>query len=255
MGRALIKEVLETDGVELSGGLEHAKSEFLGKDLGALVGIDPIGIEVSDDVNEVIAKADAIINFTTPEATFKIAEIASANKKIHIIGTTGFTEAQRSQLSLLASDSVIVQSNNMSVGVNLLLGLAEQVASKLPANEYDIEILEMHHNQKVDSPSGTALSLGEAVAAGRGVELDEVAQRTRDGIIGKRKEGEIGFATLRGGGVIGEHSVIFASDNDIIELSHRAHDRGIFASGAVRAAIWAKKQRPGLYSMHEVLGL
>lgn len=255
MGRALINEVISNKNTELAGGLEHSESIYLGKDLGMLAGRDPVGILVSDKISKVLSKADAVINFTTPDATIDVARIAAEKSKIQVIGTTGLSDKQKSELKNLAKKSVIVHAHNMSVGVNLLLALVKDVASKLPADQFDIEIVEMHHNRKIDAPSGTALSLGEAAANGRGVKLSKVACKSRDGNIGARKPGEIGFATLRGGGVVGDHTVIFASEHERVEITHKAQDRSVFASGAVRAALWAKGKKPGLYSMSNVLGL
>lgn len=255
MGCNLIREVLSNNNAELSGGLEQPDSEHIGKDLGVLAGLEETGILVSDNPDEVIAASDALINFTLPEPTMEIARKVSEAGKAHIIGTTGLSDEQRAELSGLAKNSVIMHAHNMSVGVNLLLNLVEEVAGRLPKESFDIEVVEMHHNQKVDAPSGTALSLGEAAASGRGTTLNESGKLSREGQVGARIKGEIGFATLRGGGVVGDHTVIFASENERIELTHKAQDRSVFASGAVRAALWAEGKDPGLYSMQDVLDL
>jgi 4-hydroxy-tetrahydrodipicolinate reductase len=254
MGRASLREVLATPGVELSGGVERPGHPAVGEDLGVLAGLDPIRQVAGDDVAALVAASQVVIEFSTPEATLanasKCAELGCA----HVIGTTGLEGDQERELRHHAARTAIVWAPNMSVGVNLLLGLVEQVARTLdPA--FDIEILEMHHRQKVDAPSGTALALGRAAARGRGVELDEVAVRSRDGITGARSSGEIGFAVLRGGDVVGDHRVTFAGAGERIELAHLASDRGIYSRGAVRAALWAATQPPGLYGMGEVLGL
>jgi len=253
MGRMLAAEVLATEGVELSGGTEAPGSEFIGVDLGSLVGAPDTGLVVTDRAETVVGSADVIIDFTAPNVTLAHAELAAGHGTAIVIGTTGFRAEQLSGLRELGGSNVIVHAANFSVGVNLLLGLTEQAASIL-GEDYDIEIVEMHHRHKVDAPSGTALALGEAAAAGRKVNLDDVSTRVRDGITGPRPSGNIGFATLRGGGVVGDHTVIFAADGERFELTHKAADRGVFAAGAVRAAIWANSQAPGYYSMRDVLG-
>ena len=254
MGRNLLKEVLETEGCILSGGLEHSKSSFLGVDIGELIGQDKIGIAVNDDIENFVGESDVIIDFSNPSATLNLAEVAARQKTALVIGTTGFSGDQQGELESFARSTPIVAAYNMSVGVNTLLGLVEKVAATLD-DSYDIEILEMHHNKKIDSPSGTAISLGKAAADGREVALSDVSRKTREGIIGERPRGEIGFATLRGGDVIGDHTVIFAGNGDRIELTHKASNRTIYASGAVRAAKWVTQQDVKLYSMKEVLGI
>jgi 4-hydroxy-tetrahydrodipicolinate reductase len=189
-----------------------------------------------------------------PEATIALASLAAKNKIVHVIGTTGLSASDEKKIAAAARDAVIIQSGNMSLGVNLLAALSKRVARTL-GDEFDIEILEMHHNKKVDAPSGTALLLGRAAAEGRGVDLGKRKVSARDGQTGARKPGDIGFAALRGGSVVGEHSVIFAGPAERIELVHRAEDRMIFARGALAAARWGKGKKPGLYSMADVLGL
>ena len=254
MGRTLVKEVLETEGVELSCGLEPHDSPLIGKDIGTLIGNDQIGVAVTDDLESFVSNADAVIDFTAPAATIATAEAAARHNTIHIIGTTGLDSGQEEQLRQYARNIPIVYASNMSVGVNLLLHLIEKVAATLD-EQFDIEIVEMHHNQKVDAPSGTALALGKAAADGRNVALADVACKSREGHTGKRPQGEIGFATLRGGDVVGDHTVIFAGAGERIELTHKASNRTIYAKGAVRAALWAANQQPGLYTMQDVLGL
>jgi 4-hydroxy-tetrahydrodipicolinate reductase len=254
MGRANLRELLATPGAQLVGGVEREGQTAVGQDLGVLAGLDPIGIAAGDDVAALIAAAQVVIEFSTPEATLANAALCAAAGCAHVVGTTGLSPAQERELRGHADRTAIVWAPNMSVGVNLLLGLVEQVARTLdPA--FDIEILEMHHRHKVDAPSGTALALGRAAARGRGVALDTVAARARDGITGARPSGEIGFAVLRGGDVVGDHRVIFAGAGERIELAHLASDRRIYSLGAVRAAMWAGRQPPGLYGMGEVLGL
>ncbi len=254
MGRQLIKEVLLSEGAELSGALEQAGSPHLGEDVSKLIHQDPVGIAITEDVETVISEADAIIDFTSPKATLNFAETASRLNTMHIIGTTGLSGEQEHTLEKYAHATPIVYAPNMSVGVNLLMALTEKVAAILD-DSTDIEIVEMHHNKKVDAPSGTALGLGKAAANGRKVALADIACYTREGQTGVRPRGEIGFATLRGGDVIGDHTVIFAGAGERIELTHKASNRDIYAKGAIRAAFWANDQKPGLYSMQDVLGI
>jgi len=253
MGRMLIAEVAATEGAALAGGTEHAAS-LHGRDLGSLAGLAPLGVAAGAEPRELFAAADAVIDFTAPAATVRHAELAAESGKVLVIGTTGLDAAQTRAVEAAAKRAPIVWSANMSLGVNLLLGLVEQAAARL-GPDYDIEVLEMHHRMKVDAPSGTALALGHAAAAGRGVPLEEVWVKSRDGHTGARAGGTIGFATLRGGDVVGDHTVMFAGLGERIELSHKASDRRIYARGAVRAALWAKGRTPGLYGMKDVLGL
>lgn len=254
MGRALIRTVTEMDGVVVAAALERPGSEFVGHDVGELAGLGKLGVIVTDNMEEAFAAADGLLDFTGPEATMQFAELAARNGMVHVIGTTGMTSAQAAQLAVEASSARIVKSGNMSLGVNLLAGLVKKAAAALD-EDFDIEVLEMHHKHKVDAPSGTALLLGEAAANGRAIDLETNSVRSRDGITGARERGSVGFATLRGGSVVGEHTVMFAGEGERIELSHIATDRQIFARGAVKAAIWALNQQPGLYSMADVLGL
>jgi 4-hydroxy-tetrahydrodipicolinate reductase len=254
MGRTLVKAITEVRGLALVGALEDPSSPLIGWDAGVLAGLSENGVKLSSDVAPLIDKADGIVDFTAPSATVAFAALAGKAGKAHIIGTTGLSAADEAKIKDAAKTAVIVKSGNMSLGVNLLAALTRRVAKTLDQS-FDIEILEMHHNQKVDAPSGTALMLGRAAAEGRGIELDNHAVRSRDGHTGARKAGDIGFAALRGGTVVGEHSVIFAGLAERIELTHKAEDRMIFARGALHAALWACAQRPGLYSMADVLGL
>jgi 4-hydroxy-tetrahydrodipicolinate reductase len=254
MGRTNLREVLATDGVSLAGGVERPGHAAVGEDLGVLAGGDPIGMRAGDDAAALIEAADAVIEFSTPEATLAHARLCAASGCAHVVGTTGLGPAQEVELGELASRTVIVHAANMSLGVNLLLGLVRQVAAALD-EAYDIEIVEMHHRHKVDAPSGTALALGAAAAAGRGVAPETAYVRARDGLTGARPPGSIGFAVLRGGDVVGDHTVCFAGEGERIELTHRATDRRIYARGALRAARWTKGRSPGLYGMADVLGL
>jgi 4-hydroxy-tetrahydrodipicolinate reductase len=254
MGRMLVAEVAATPGCRLAGGAEAASSRELGKDIGELAGIGAVGLIASSDVAALFDLADVVIDFSTPEASVAHARLAAAAKKALVIGTTGLDAAANAALREAAKSAPILWAPNMSLGVNLMLGLAEQMARSL-GDDYDIEILEMHHRHKIDAPSGTALALGKAVAAGRGIDLAAHSQRVRDGITGARKRGDIGFATLRGGDNAGEHRVIFATEGEQLELVHRATSRQVFARGAVKAAQFLAGQKPGLYGMKDVLGL
>jgi 4-hydroxy-tetrahydrodipicolinate reductase len=254
MGRTLVKAIAETDGVTLTGAVEGPHSPFIGQDSGVLAGVGENGIPVGADVKLRGSKAEALIDFTTPQATVVLSALAAQAGIIHVIGTTGLSQADEGKLQEAAKSAAVVKSGNMSLGVNLRAALVKRVAQSLD-HCFDIEILEMHHRAKVDAPSGTALLLGEAAAAGRGVDLDTHSARGRDGITGARRPGDIGFASLRGGTVTGDHSVIFAGAMERITLSHHAEDRMMFAQGAIKAALWAREQKPGLYSMADVLGL
>jgi 4-hydroxy-tetrahydrodipicolinate reductase len=252
MGRELARVVHATEGCILAGALEIKGSTHLGADYGQLIGAGDIGVNISDDAAAVIAGVDGVIDFTVPAATLSLVQHTTG--KIHVIGTTGIDAAGDAAIAAAARHARIVKSGNYSLGVNILQGLVRQVAMLL-GDEFDIEVLEMHHKHKIDAPSGTALMLGKAAADGRRVKLSEKSVRSRDGHTGARKAGDIGFATLRGGAVIGDHTVMFANDAERIELTHKAQSREMFARGAVRAAIWAKDQAPGLYDMQDVLGM
>ncbi|WP_091132160.1 4-hydroxy-tetrahydrodipicolinate reductase [Microvirga guangxiensis] len=254
MGRMLIKAVAESGGCRLVGAIEREGSAVLGQDAGILAGLSPLGVSVTDDPLPVFAQADGVLDFTSPAATVAFAALSAQARIVHVIGTTGLQDDDFAKLEAAARHARIVQSGNMSLGVNLLAGLVRKVAATLD-EDFDIEILEMHHRMKVDAPSGTALLLGEAAAEGREISLKERSVRSRDGHTGARSPGDIGFATLRGGSVVGEHSVIFAGQGERLELGHRAEDRSIFARGAVRAALWGFDKKPGYYTMADVLGL
>ncbi len=254
MGRTLVKAIAEAKGLTLAGALEGAGSPLIGQDAGALAGLGDNGIKLVADAAPLIDKADALIDFTAPAATVAFAALAARAGKVHIIGTTGLSAADEGKIKDAAKTATIVKSGNMSLGVNLLAALTKRVAKTLD-DAFDVEILEMHHNKKVDAPSGTALMLGRAAADGRGIDLDQRKVMSREGHTGARKAGDIGFASLRGGSVVGEHHVIFAGPAERLELAHKAEDRMIFARGALHAALWARGQKPGLYSMMDVLGL
>jgi 4-hydroxy-tetrahydrodipicolinate reductase len=255
MGQALIRTIAEIDGVHLAGAIERSGSDALGRDAGEMAGLGSNGVIVTDDALPVFAKAEGVLDFTAPAATLEFADLAAQARIVHVIGTTGMEQSHEARLEAASRHARIVKSGNMSLGVNLLSVLVRQAAKALDASDWDIEVLEMHHRHKVDAPSGTALLLGEAAAEGRKIALAEHSVRVRDGHTGAREPGSIGFATLRGGSVIGEHSVVLAGEGEIVELTHKATDRSIFARGAVRAALWARGQKPGYYSMLDVLGL
>lgn len=255
MGRAIIAEILDSEGCTLAGGAEMAGHAALGQDLGALAGRDDIGLVIGEDSAALIESADAVIEFSTGEATARHVTLSAKLGTAHVIGTTALDAAAAAAVTEAAARIQIVWAANMSLGVNLLLGLTERVARSLAPEAFDIEIVETHHRHKIDAPSGTALALGEAAARGRGVTLDDVADRGRDGVTGARKTGAIGFAALRGGDVVGDHSVMFAGLGERIELTHKASDRRIYARGAVHAARWLEGRPAGLYDMNDVLGL
>lgn len=254
MGQMLVRAVATTEGAVLAGGCEARGSPAVGKDLGEVAGIGAKGAIITAEPAQLFAASDAVLDFSVPGATMNHAALAAERKVVHVIGTTGLEPVQVGELEGFARRTAIVFAPNMSVGVNLLMALTERVASIL-GTDWDIEVFEIHHNKKVDAPSGTALGLGEAAARGRKVDLAKVAQRGRDGITGARKAGDIGFAALRGGNVVGDHTVMFMAENERIELTHRAASRELYARGAVRAALWARGKPAGLYSMRDVLGL
>ncbi len=254
MGRALTRVISETPGAVLAGALEAPGSDLLGKDAGVLAGLPANGVLLSGDLWSLSAKADGILDFTVPGATIANVAIAAERGLVHVIGTTGLSASDDAVIRSVTSRAIVVKSGNMSLGVNLLAALVKRVAQSLDES-FDIEILEMHHKAKIDAPSGTALLLGEAAAEGRTVALDQRSARGRDGVTGARRSGDIGFASLRGGSVTGDHSVIFAGPMERIELTHRAEDRTMFAQGAIKAALWARGQKPGFYTMADVLGL
>ncbi len=254
MGQALVRAVQEIDGCVIAGGSEREGSALIGKDVAEVAGLEPCGVLITDDVLQMFSQVEGVLDFTVPVATTGFAKFAAQARIPHIIGTTGFASEEDEKLLAASRHCPMVKAGNMSLGVNLLTALTQKIANTLDMS-FDIEIVEMHHKHKVDAPSGTALMLGEAAAKGRGIDLEETAVRSRDGMVGPRKVGDIGFATLRGGSVVGDHSVIFAGEGERIVLTHKAEDRQIFARGAVKAALWAKGKPPGLYSMMDVLGL
>ena len=254
MGRELVRAVHATSGCTVAGGIEPVGSLALGQDIGFLAGLGNLGVKITDDPLEIVARSDAILDFTRPQASVEFAGLAANARIVHVLGTTGLSEEDDDAIRAAARHATIIRAGNMSLGVNLLVALTRKVAQALNA-DYDIEVLEMHHRHKVDAPSGTALMLGAAAAEGRQVDLRDASVRARDGHTGERKPGTIGFAALRGGSVVGDHTVIFAGEGERIELTHRAADRGIFSRGAVKAALWGRGRGPGLFSMMDVLGV
>ncbi|SNT74930.1 4-hydroxy-tetrahydrodipicolinate reductase [Paracoccus seriniphilus] len=254
MGQMLIRLLLDSDQARLAGVLERPGHEWIGRDIGEAMGGAPVGVTVSDDAVETIARAQAVIDFTAPAATVAFAELTAQARAVHVIGTTGMSPDDLARVAAAARHAPIIRAGNMSLGVNLLVGLTRKVAAAL-GEDWDIEVVESHHRHKVDAPSGTALMLGEAAAEGRGAELADLRTPAREGITGARRQGSIGFSAIRGGDVVGEHDVIFAADGERLVLRHLATDRAIFARGAIRAALWGQDKGPGEYDMSDVLGL
>ncbi len=251
MGHEILRAVSEMTGLLVAGALEAPNHPDLGQDAGTLAGLKPLGVPLSDDPLPLLANAQALIDFTVPRVSVALAALAAQARIVHVIGTTGCSADDDAKIRAAARHAVIVKSGNMSLGVNLLAKLVREAAKALPF--YDIEILEMHHRAKVDAPSGTALMLGQAAAEARGISLSENSDRGRDGQTGARKDGAIGFASLRGGAVVGEHQVILAGPQERIVLGHIAESRAMFAPGAVAAAKWGQGKKPGLYAMADVL--
>ncbi|MFN3723047.1 MAG: 4-hydroxy-tetrahydrodipicolinate reductase [Paracoccaceae bacterium] len=254
MGQMLIRMIAATDRARLVGCLERPGHGWVGRDVGECMGVAALGVRVSDDPLEVFAQAQGVIDFTAPAASVEFAALAAQARAVHVIGTTGLSPEDIAAIDAAARHAVIVRAGNMSLGVNLLVRLTQKVAQALDA-DWDIEVVEAHHRMKVDAPSGTALMLGQAAAQGRGIALTDAMVSGRDGITGARTRGSIGFSAIRGGDVVGEHDVIFATEGERIVLRHLATDRAIFARGALRAALWGQAQKPGHYDMIDVLGL
>jgi 4-hydroxy-tetrahydrodipicolinate reductase len=253
MGRVLVEIIRHTPGAHLAAAIEQPNSIAIGQDAGLLAGCGQMGVAISGNALSAIAGADGVLDFTSPESNVELAALAAQARIVHVIGTTGLNADHLAKVEAAARHAVIVRSGNMSLGINLIAALVEKAAHTL-GPEFDIEIVEMHHRMKVDAPSGTAFLLGEAAAKGRGVELERHSVRSRDGRTGLRRAGDIGFAALRGGTIVGDHKVIFAGPGERLEFAHVAEDRSIFARGAVRAALWGRNQKPGIYSMAHVLG-
>jgi 4-hydroxy-tetrahydrodipicolinate reductase len=253
MGQELLRAA-HAAGCTIVGAVEREGSPLIGTDAGEASGIKSIGVPVTSDALDAISRSDGILDFTSPKATVEFAGLAANARAVHVIGTTGLSAEDEAHIAAAARHAPIIKAGNMSLGVNLLVALTRRVAEALD-EDFDIEIVEMHHRDKVDAPSGTALMLGAAAAEGRAVDLQQRSVRARDGHTGARQAGDIGFATLRGGNVVGDHRVIFAGPGERVELAHIAGDRSIFARGAVKALQWGYGKSPGLYSMSDVLGL
>ena len=254
MGQTLVKLILASDHWQLVGCIERAGSPWLGRDIGEALGTGVFGQIITDDPLPSFARARAVVDFTSPEASVNFAKLAAQARLVHVVGTTGLAPDHHRALDLAAPHAVIIQAGNMSLGVNLLTRLTQKVAQALDL-DWDIEVVESHHRLKVDAPSGTALMLGEAAAQGRGTTLQDAKIPARDGITGARTPGSIGFSAIRGGEIVGEHDVIFATSGERLVLRHIATDRAIFARGALKAAQWGLGQKPGRYDMMDVLGL
>lgn len=254
MGGRIIAAVKEADGMELSGALERPGHPMLGQDAGFNAGLGAIGIAISDDLNAVVKGCDVLIDFTAPKVSLKNLEVCALHKKSIVIGSTGFTLEERALAKELAKETPVVLAPNMSVGVNVAFKVLADMA-KILGDEFDVEIVEAHHRLKKDSPSGTAVRMGEVVATALGRDYNKVANFHREGICGERTKEEIGMQTIRGGDIVGEHTVYFIGMGERIELTHRAHTRDMFSRGSVRAAKWVVKAKPGLWDMQDVLGL
>ena len=253
MGKTLIEAVALAEGCELTAALEHPESSLIGADAGELAGQGKNGVRIAGSVNEVIDDFDVLIDFTVPAATLANAKACGAAGKKMIIGTTGFNPEQKAELDAAIADIAICQASNFSTGVNLCFKLLE-MAAEVMGNDVDIEVYEAHHRHKIDAPSGTALSMGQVVADTLGRDLDKVAVYGREGQTGARDRDTIGFATVRAGDIVGDHTVMFCAEGERVEITHKASSRMSFARGAVRAAIWVNSQSPGCYDMRDVLG-
>ena len=254
MGSQIIRRVTESSTMELHFVVEHKGHNWIGQDCGEKLLGRENGVLVTDNLKLALEGAEAVIDFSTPDTSLECIKICEQTETAHVIGTTGFDLAQENEIFEHSKKVVVVKAGNMSLGVNLLTSLVEKVSSSLDV-DFDIEILEMHHRNKVDAPSGTALMLGEAAAKGKGKSLSELRIAAREGISDNREKGSIGFASLRGGGVVGEHEVSFTSGSERISIKHEAFSRDIFVNGAIKAALWSKEKEPGLYDMLNVLNL
>ncbi|PLX50781.1 MAG: 4-hydroxy-tetrahydrodipicolinate reductase [Desulfobulbaceae bacterium] len=254
MGQRIGAMVSRHAGLELVGGFEQPDSPAVGRDMGEVGGYGSIGVAIAPSLESIIDQADVVIDFTFHAATMAFAKICAAHKKAMVIGTTGLSQENLDELRGLSSEMAIVQSANMAVGVNVMFKMAKKIAAIL-GNDYDMEIVEAHHNMKKDAPSGTALRLGEMLAEGVGRNLAEVGVYERNGIIGERSKSEIGIQTVRGGDIVGEHTIYYCGPGERIELTHRAHNRDNFARGAAAAAAWLADKKSGMYTMFDVLGL
>ena len=255
MGRNLIRAVSETAGLKLTAAVDRPGNSLVGTDAGELAGMGALGVTVVDNLTDVVEDFDVLIDFTRPEATLHHLSVCREHGRRMVIGTTGFDEAGLEAIRAAAEEIAIVFAPNMSVGVNLVLKLLQMAASVLDPEQYDIEVIEAHHRHKVDAPSGTALRMGEVVAKTLGWDLKEVAVYGREGITGERPHKQIGFETIRAGDIVGEHTVMFATEGERVEITHKASSRMTFAKGAARACVWLSERSQGLYDMQDVLGL
>jgi 4-hydroxy-tetrahydrodipicolinate reductase len=254
MGGRLVCLLKESKNLQLVGAVEKKEHAAVGQDAGEIAGCGKLGIPVSDDLAMLASNGDVLIEFTSPEATLEHVSVMANRKKAMVIGTTGLSAEQVGELKTRAKTIPCVFAPNMSVGVNLMLKVIAEMAGKLGDN-YDIEVIEAHHRLKKDAPSGTALKIAQVLADATGKDLDKVVAYGRKGLIGERKHGEIGMQVIRAGDIVGDHTVLFGGNGERIEITHRATSRDTFATGALRAAEWVVKQPPGLYDMHDVLGL
>ncbi len=256
MGSQIIRRIAESPNVSLHYVVEHKGHDWIGENCGEKLLGKENNVLITDDLNLALKGADAVIDFTTPDTSLECLKICAQVNTAHIIGTTGFDAAQENMIFEHAKKVIVVKAGNMSLGINILTCLVERISSSLDL-DFDVEILEMHHRHKADAPSGTALMLGEAVARGKGKKLQELRLAARDGISKSREDGTIGFASLRGGGIVGEHEVSFTSGTERISIKHEAFSRDIFVNGAIKAALWSKEKEPepGLYDMLNVLNL
>lgn len=254
MGQSLIKTCANTPNAVLTAAIERKESPDLGRDAGELAGLASLGVPVTDDLAKVVNDFDVLIDFTRPEPTLNHLKLCREHGKRMVIGTTGFTPEEREMIAEAGKDMALMIAPNMGIGVNVTLKLLE-LAARVVGETTDIEIIEAHHKHKIDAPSGTALAMGEAVAKVLGRDLKECAVYGREGITGERDQKTIGFSTIRGGDIVGEHTVMFIGDGERIEISHKATSRMTFANGAVRAALWLSERQNGVYDMQDVLGL
>lgn len=254
MGKTLIQAVCDTDGLRLGAATERSGSSLIGSDAGELAGVGSLGVEVVDALEKVVADFDVVIDFTVPAVTMSHLSTCRANGKRMVIGTTGLSDEQKAELTAAADEIGIVFAPNMSIGVNLCFKLLE-MATRALGDDYDIEIIEAHHRHKVDAPSGTALRMGEVVAEALGRDLKECAVYGREGVTGERDSRTIGFETIRAGDIVGDHTVMFASMGERVEITHKASSRMTFANGAARAAGWIMQREKGLFDMQDILGL
>jgi 4-hydroxy-tetrahydrodipicolinate reductase len=256
MGQMIARHILAHHATEarIAFGVEHKNSWANGKDIGSILGLPSFGVAITTDREAAFKSADVLIDFTTPEATMEHAALSHQYGKPVVFGTTGLGQIELAAIKTASTKAPVVQSFNMSVGVNVLLALIEKTAQQLDAS-YDIEIIEAHHKHKVDAPSGTAIAMAQAAARGRKIDLEKAMIPARYGHVGPRPDGSIGFSVVRGGDIIGEHTVMFAGTGEQVEITHKASDRSLFAKGAAKAALWLPKQPRGLYTMRDVMGL